>query len=606
MNRTWYDVAALFLYDTLTIKFSDSASLERAVAGAMGRGRYVTYARRLNLVAVDKPGRTPGYRRRPAPARSLPAADFIPNTVGSFIEKHLTHRHHPGLDVIEPEPAYYQDKDWGPLEFLISNLRRLSEFHYAVDNAFPGCLLQAVHKYHPTCQLSIWSFQHLSLDQPGLGRSQNVFHPMYEDQFDMEVLRSPCLHAIKILYSVHRDSDSREQTQQHEIVPLIAMAPNLKHIELRLESALSEEDFARIKKDWEKFATSIEPLPSANLGSFSFLTPTAYSKESTLLKWSQLIDLSHLRSLNIDNVRVPARMRDAVSRLVNLERLFISANPFPRDWETHEENLMSIFDCINPLKYIRIRELHRISFLHKILVRHGKSLQGLIVEPAFHAAIIAARGDESGYVYPAFDHVEINRLVESCPQLEELGIPIQRFKGDLDECRSYKALGKFPKLHSLILDLAYHPRKILARGMHANEASLLKDAFINAAVDETLVMSIWDMISRSQQTHRLRHLRCAPFGGGLFGIQAWYAHQQRCRSFLATRGGYHSTDAPEIVEIGKEERQAQYERHTKRAGGDASSVPVSPMILGILCSIWPPKSERSDWRTDWESFPLRG
>lgn len=248
----------------------------------------MTYARRLDVLTFpDKQKKIINHEGRLVSEGSIPdiqdylakPVNFVPNTVGPFLGRHLAHWYRPGLDHMSKTPGYYAEQDWKPLVFLIVRLDRLAELHYSVDNMFPRCLLQAIHEHHPGCQLNIWSFQTLSLNKPGLGRLSEYNTPRFADSFDLEVLRSPCLHAIGIDYAVG------DEEHQYPIIPLIAMAPNLKHLHVRCLRTYFDRKVASVNQLWTDFVNSVNPLPLASLASVSFFGPGS-CKESALLKWS--------------------------------------------------------------------------------------------------------------------------------------------------------------------------------------------------------------------------------------------------------------------------------------------------------------------------------
>ncbi|RMJ28844.1 hypothetical protein PHISP_00295 [Aspergillus sp. HF37] len=614
VNRTWYHAAATLIYDRLTIKFSDSSSLDRAVKRVLEksqRQQYLAHVRRLDVLAlppkvrmvIDDEGEL-SYGGTDILDHLAEPVDFVPNTVGPFLERQLAHWVRPGINLMGTTPGYYTEKNWQPLVLLVTTLGHLTELHYSVDNMFPVCLLRAIHEHHPTCKLNIWSSQTLSLDKPGLGRLSAYDTPRFNDPFDLEVLRSPCLHAIGIDYAVG------ERSHQHPIIPLIAMAPNLKHIRIRLLSDFFGRTVSSINEEWTDFVSSLNPVPSASLASVSF-SPVISGIEPTLLKLGQLMDLSQLRSLEIHRIRHPVIMKQALSSIVNLETLFIHVHrPKLIEPSSFSEIMKSIFDRFKPLKYLCIRALDDLSLLDDILIRHGRSLRGLMIEPVSRNGLIGHTAtDTRGYIYPRFGHADVERLAESCPHLEELRIPVQRSKGDHQECQLYRALGKFSMLRSLILDLGCNPPQAPDINENVYDIYTLKDALINAAVDESLAMAIWDIVVSSQKTCALRNLRCGPFGGDVFGREACYVFQRRSRSFLVSRRGFHLAEPPEVTEIGKEQREADADWSTtyeKRVGLEAKLFRIPRWITRTIHSIWPPGLYGTDWSTGWNSFPLHG
>lgn len=119
-------------------------------------------------------------------------------------------------------------------------------------------------------------------------------------------------------------------------------------------------------------------------------------------------------------------------------------------------------------------------------------------------------------LYPLFSTSDLVSLSRQAPYLEELRLPLRRSLGSQIECKLYKALGKFPSLHSLVLDLDCNFRESIARDYNQfseqNAELLARNIFINAAMDETLAKAIWDRVDLSGGGKRLRNLYISIFG----------------------------------------------------------------------------------------------
>lgn len=171
-------------------------------------------------------------------------------------------------------------------------MSHLIEIHYSLRNMFPKCLLEVIHEHRPTCQLSVWGKQCLGLQEFGL-QGLLFSEAELEDPFAMDLLRSPCLHALSTFYHI-------ERLTPHEVVaeyifPLITMAPNLKHIELICLGSSGDEP-TRSNQNWAEYIASINPRYTA--------TPTSLnlhdSSYNALKQWSKSTDLhpcDHSRSL---------------------------------------------------------------------------------------------------------------------------------------------------------------------------------------------------------------------------------------------------------------------------------------------------------------------
>jgi hypothetical protein len=266
-----------------------------------------------------------------------------------------------------------------------------------------------------------------------------------------------------------------------------------------------------------------------------------------------VVDLSHIRSLDMGVFLDPKILTKVASKLIGLERLFLHMDPSKQqlaDTTADNEDMITAIQTFRPLKFLCLRDLRSISALDRILLQHGHTLEGLIIEPSNYGRVLRGVYD-NGYKYPIMDNYRITQLAQTCPQLQELRLPLKRQQGSSHECNMYRALGQFLHLHTLILDLHCDPRQ-LPLGPEGNVSSAcLRETLINAAVDETLVTGIWDLIASNQSTRRLQNLRVAPFGADFFSREEQHIIQQVGRSFLLTRSDFSLTEpSPTVKEIG--------------------------------------------------------
>jgi hypothetical protein len=73
-----------------------------------------------------------------------------------------------------------------------------------------------------------------------------------------------------------------------------------------------------------------------------------------------------------------------------------------------------------------------------------------------------------------------------CALIYRSSIFLSNAKGAAQEREIYKELGKFSHLHTLILETFYDPRILAPPRAADSHDSTLKEAFINAAIDENL------------------------------------------------------------------------------------------------------------------------
>ncbi|KAJ6191607.1 hypothetical protein N7519_001628 [Penicillium mononematosum] len=529
-----------------------------------------------------------------------------PATKDTFLEDHLTDptlSYASGILLLRGWSNYRQwERDWQPLAALVAGLCHLAEIEFLVRNDFPISLQEAISQHHPKCQLKIFWPQNMTSSVPGLKKQTcpRVRKIMSNDDFagiDINLLRLEGLHTLSVQIPSRSDSKGR-WIEIEEMLPFLLLAPNLKHLLLRKSSTAHRLPVAMLKQEWHNLAVSTKPVPVSSLHSISI--GEAGPPENILLRLASIAGISQLRSLRLDELSDSSMLARLAGLLPNLERLFISTNG--RGWRCPDLNSdddigISAIRAFNPLVYLHLRGFRSTFSLNQIVQRHGPSLKGLIIVPCIRDK--GRTEDDSGYKYPELDAFGISQLAKSCPQLEELRLPIKRSMGSQEECEMYKAVGAFSNLHSLVLDLHFDPRPRPVDPTHEVEASVLQEIFVNAAMDEILAVHIWHLISSNQASSRLRNLRVIPFGlehlpNDEYRLVDWLA-----RSFLITRYNFQNVGVPAIREIGKREREIL--RQSRYQG---SEICIPERLAQVISDIWP--SERGNsWESGRSSFPLQ-
>jgi hypothetical protein len=389
----------------------------------------------------------------------------------------------------------------------------LGKIEFLLQNDFPISLQEAI-SHHPQCQLDISRPQNVSTSVPSLKSqaSPRLRGRMDDDDWgiDFNLLRLEGLHTLPV--QIPRKSDQSGWIELDEMLPFHVLAPNLKHLLLQRNSTAHKFPITTLKQEWRNFASTTRPVPKSSLHSISIgqLEP----REDILLRLADIVGLSQLRSLKLHELFDATILSQVAPLFPNLERLFISTNG--QGWRYPDVNAgnnigIAAIRAFNPLKYVHLCGIRSVSSLNEIIQHHGPSLKGLIIERSIGVrARIGTR--DSGNKYPELDAFGISHLAKSCPQLEELRLPIKRSMGSQEECDMYKALGNFSNLYSLVLDLHFDPRPRPVDRMQEIETSVLKMIFVNAAMDEKLALQIWHLISSNQASRRLQNLRVVPFG----------------------------------------------------------------------------------------------
>lgn len=245
-----------------------------------------------------------------------------------------------------------------------------------------------------------------------------------------------------------------------------------------------------------------------------------------------------IKSLDIEQYADTAILTQLASAFPSLERLFIRLDPFSwrqADLYAHHPNSISAIKAFLPLKYLCLRGLRTISVVLDILGYHGQTLRGLSLGTTFWARSLG-NGRDTGHKYPEFTAEDIPRLATFCPGLKELRLQIKRSQGSAEECAIYRSIGAFfPNLQSLILDLHFDPRsrpiQTPAHDSAEIDIDILRAAFVNAAMDESLARCIWDLIYYNQPSQSLRNLRLIPYGTHYFPYKSAHLLGKFAKSF---------------------------------------------------------------------------
>ncbi|CAG8903541.1 unnamed protein product [Penicillium egyptiacum] len=455
LSHTCYGIAAPLFYRHLSIKFWSAESLRKTVSELTedGQGRqFVKYAMKLSVICLNPGlGNTTQdllWQLEGCKLGNTRVGQEDPATKVTFLESHLTDptlSYASGVLLLKGWSNYRQwERDWGPLTALVARLCHLGEIEFLVRNDFPISLQEAISQHHPKCQLKLLWPQNVTSSVPNLKNQTcpRLRKIISNDDFagiDINLLRLEGLHTLSVQIPSRSDSKGR-WIEIDEMLPFLLLAPNLKHLLLRKSSTAHRLPVAMLKQEWNNLAVSTQPVPVSSLHSISI--GEAGPPENILLKLASIADISQLRCT-----------------FPNLERLFISTNG--RGWRCPDLNSdddigVSAIRAFNPLVYLHLRGFRSVSSLNQIIQRHGPTLKGLIIMPCIRDK--GRTEDDSGYKYPELDAFGISQLAKSCPQLEELRLPIKRSMGSQEECEMYKAVGSFSNLHSLVLDLHFDPR----------------------------------------------------------------------------------------------------------------------------------------------------
>ncbi|GFF32011.1 conserved hypothetical protein [Aspergillus lentulus] len=491
-NHTWYQAAVPFLYERLQLCLTSTAQLQADVEQLLKhplRKQYLRYLRRLDLV-----GRS---GKQSLQLAALQEEEEGPIMLDNFLDRELWQRHTFRLCRRETTTP-----DYAPLAMFIAAVSNLRELNWVRALRFPQEVLDALHKYHPSCKLNLLYFYLQAWKYQGLSDK------------DMAVVTSPCLHSIRCYYYRNAGND---EVIESAILRSLSLAPNLKKVDLVL---VPEIDFV------DQRIYRFEPTDGASntvarLETLSFSLNSAMSVQR-FDQWRQKTDIGHLRTLSIGRLDEPALARTICAvapSFQRLERLSLNLRVTPRRSLEYWRSVEEMMKALPPLKGLWLVGNRNASFISRVLARHGATLESLGLD----SRNIQHDVQTQRQTRPYYNAQEIARFANKCPVLRELHLTVHRVQGLAPEVQVYKALGRFPALVHLCVKLDYFPS---AGDPHDNvDPSTIPDSltryepakvwearalYINAVIDDRLAESIFNTILSSQSTRRLASLRLLP------------------------------------------------------------------------------------------------
>ncbi|KAL4993713.1 hypothetical protein BDV10DRAFT_189701 [Aspergillus recurvatus] len=494
--------------------------------------------------------------------------------------------------------AFWKE-DWQPLVTLVSRLQNLTALNYGLLNRFPMALHQALARFHPHCNLNIWTGTMPFPDsKPGeqmfLNSNPLQNHLPCLDDYSLSRLRS---YAAMCPVNSERVGSQTRWSHMVRHFTYLAACRSLRHIDVCLDSRWGTSD--EIKRANAKWATI--PAPKA-LAKPESLSITGFGPhEHVLLDLAGIFDLSTLRSLDLDVWEHPTLLQEIAPCLPNLQKLLISLdtklNKDPDLYADHQGIIKAIV-TFSPLQYLCLRGVRNVATLDLIVKRHGPRLKGLLIEPTT-AGRVGPLSDMH-FKYPHLTAADILRFAESAPNLRELRLPLKRDKGSKDECGIYRALSAFTNLHCLLLDLHYDTRTAPIYPGWRPSATELREILVNAATDAELARSIWTLVSETQSSKALRSLSVHPFGSESFKMPEAYLLMSLAPSFLVQRPAFDVFEPLEIKCVAEGRYELEVEWRLQE--GDGPGRGLTKSLKEVFNEVWPGEGK---WQTRWRSFPLK-
>lgn len=536
-------------------------------------------------------------------------------------------------DMKYKDTMHQKNDIWKPLAEFILRLPNLECIYYNSYYQFPPCLLDSIHRSQ--CRLYITKFALWSLGPQGP-----------TDPYELTLMCSPSLHGIGMAGEGVYGNRMVESTTSWEHIYLTEalryVVSGAPHLKIMIVNHLRGYRWTPTRyyspPPWPGFTLQrggrLEHLEIRETESRKLRQNTKEDIE----KWNQDTDFSVLKTFKL----AASSALDALDYMAThcqFRSLTDLAICFKPDWSRwHPSDYYSAASSfllnLPPLSNLELHRWHPKMDTESILKLHGPRLQRLWLLPC------------RGETVPL---ETIRHLSEHCPVLEELSTRIRRSRGDFQEVSKYKAIGALPRLKRLFLKLDASDLFLLdgydygdlVEGRELpvtrNDASFnsfdqqysectffhdylrprnghIRDAFINAALDENLARSIFRTIRSGNNTdgkdscplevlelrvRRAGQLSWDPGHEDEWGFHDVLRKMSRAHRLTRKENGDVEIVLPDIHEAMMPlSAPVTFDLDTNRKVTPS----ILPFALKIYQRVWPPKNEH--WWDDWHSFPL--
>ncbi|SPO01906.1 uncharacterized protein DNG_04579 [Cephalotrichum gorgonifer] len=491
-TSTWLcSAAARSRFKTIHIKFK-AESLKGDVErwrGILQTRDCARYVRRLDITA---------YRAHKPVASLWPLRSDL-----GFWRSHVSFNYYAHGHPLTDEDRARQSETWQPLVDFVPSLTGLKDVIFADHEPIPATLFAALQNHPQDVRLHLDSFTLRSLDHVA-SRLQDI------DAFDKALVSSPCLSSICVQDARWaREPFDIDVTNNDNAVwrMVVESAPKLKSVVV---------DFIRI-------APRSHFSPNAPLGDtvrrkaaleVLYLRYHGLLNPSFILEWNSSVDFSSLRTLYLELSAMAPSALGTLCEIAGAQGfqslrdlslmvgpMIVSANG---DEMRVDPDLACLFSALRPLESLELRgQFGEVAF-GAILRSHGQSLRALRLLPV--------RFPDMQLDPFVLTLDRIRALTRACPDLRDLELLVQRSKGNEEEVQTYRAIGELRRLDRLSLQLdssILHP--VSGVGVDSDDTTIdamtetvLRDAFINAAIDADLATGIFECICRQRSPGYIR------------------------------------------------------------------------------------------------------
>lgn len=503
-----------------------------------------------------------------------------------------THRHlslrrnENGSDTAASRPeSFLADETWVPLAKLVEKLSGLRDMHFH-SGTFPSCLLASFRMGNlSACRLHLPNFRLRSLR---FQRSNQVPEPLVLTPEDLAIITSSNLHAI-CLNNIQSSWIGTLDYLPDAVFEFVARAgPKLREVKV-VQTRLKARPRGSLYRPYpglrfEQILDSAVKPP----GSKAALTSlTLRGRQPQLQQWQQHTDFTVLRTLKMTGY-TEADILMWATHTAHFPALSCLEIQTP---ETDASSVADFLSSVPGLQDLSIVGAVDDSTLMTIEQKHGLTLH--------HLSIPSWACSADGLM----------SLKEACPHLSSLAIKVHRTQGDTDEVAMYTALGTYPKLHTLSLELDC----AIEADNEAHADAMTKTtnnqrAFINCAIDIRLVASIFDNISGAKPAgsaplHSLE-LNVVNAGVIVTGSAAGFCDANRSRVYahFARKWSCHLHPRDDwqggVVVMEQDASKKTRERIELLGARSPGLGDLEEAFRGL----WP--GTGVDWRDEWKSFGL--
>lgn len=410
------------------------------------------------------------------------------------------HDYHP--QQLSDEDQEELELAWAPLSELIVRLA-LSDLIWAAMNQVPLSLLSTLHNRNLECRLHVHTFCLRSM----------IYFPAERPKFteaEYALVTSPCLYSIYAPDAYWFDSLGRNNYNQEAVHAMVSgITPNLKKVQIDQTRRVGNETLhaalQRGRPVWTGFYPDKHPsecMRPVTRGKLQVLKIREFGLlNEDVVSWSVSIDLDLLKSLSLDINRVQDGLRGLAElaqkgAFRSLADLSISWSDFVNEFTHPTDFFVDLVSSLSPLKSLQLGWTIDDPSIDAILETHGDVL---------------CEFRSSDMVWTRH---QVARIGSQCTQLRDLTVEIQRTGGDAEEVRTYQSLGTIGTLRRLTLGLhCESPESRLTSPVicyHGAERNmsivpLIRRIFANAAIDDVLARSIYNIVSLTQAGSHLAY-----------------------------------------------------------------------------------------------------